>query len=272
MVLLTLTAIAAGAAGAGVTWSRPWRCHASGLIKSFLSRALGSPCKVGNVDVKLSGGELHFEVSGVEVGNVAPYKSASLLRITSVIFVVNLKDLVTSGSRHIVIEEMALRGLQLTLEQKPMGLDSVEEFLRRIARTTTEKDQKEGVLRIKKMRAQSIVVDSVVTSMFGEPETVSLSAPPIDITDFSQPHGAETADNMIRLLLKEIMRSASRVVSDLAKDSAGAAGSRKSISNAGASTGSTLHGVVQYSLDSLCYLSADACCFFHHWLPACPFK
>eukprot|EP00439_Symbiodinium_sp_Y106_P032796 s2861_g3.t3 len=214
MVLLTLTAIAAGTAGAGVTWSRPWRCHASSFIKSFLSRALGSPCKVGNVDVKLSGGELHFEVSGVEVGNVAPYKSASLLRITSVIFVVNLKDLVTSGSRHIVIEEMALRGLQLTLEQKPMALDSVEEFLRRIARTTTEKDEKEGMFRIKKLRAQSIVVDSVVTSMFGEPETVSLSAPPIDITDFSEPHGAETADNMIRLLLKEIMGSASRVVSN----------------------------------------------------------
>ena len=58
------------------------------------------------------------------------------------------------------------------------------------------------------------------------------------------------------------------VVSDPAKD--GEAGS--TCSNAGASNGSTLHGVIQYSLDSLCFFSADALCFFHRWLPSFPSK
>ena len=50
MVLLTLTAIAAGAAGAGVTWSR---CLTEMSCKSFLSRALGSPCLEEAMDLFL---------------------------------------------------------------------------------------------------------------------------------------------------------------------------------------------------------------------------
>ena len=63
------------------------------------------------------------------------------------------------------------------------------------------------------------------------------------------------------------------VVSDPAKDSASSAGShlgsaRSTCSTAGASKGSTLHGIVQYSLDSLCFFSADVYGFFQHWFPS----
>ncbi|CAE7037534.1 unnamed protein product [Symbiodinium microadriaticum] len=89
MVLLTLAALAAGAAGAGVTWSRCGKKslgrQMKGFAESLISKALaGSSCKLGGIDFKISGCEMQIGVSGVEVGNLPPYKSESLLKIASV--------------------------------------------------------------------------------------------------------------------------------------------------------------------------------------------
>jgi len=270
MVLLTLAAVAAGTAGAGVTWSR-FKRPMTGLVESWISKAAaGARCQVDSVDLKLCGREMHFEVSGVEIGNLAPYKSDWLLRMRNVHFVVSLTSFMRSGLDQLVIEELTVDGLEVTIEKtRNPATDNVEEFLGKLPHNGARGScPNEGKLLIKKMQAERMIVHLVLAMPDDEPPlSLSFLAPIRDITDIES-HGATKADDMIQLLLKEILGSASRVVSDPAKD--GEAGS--TCSNAGASNGSTLHGVIQYSLDSLCFFSADALCFFHRWLPSFPSK
>ncbi|CAE7272303.1 epsE [Symbiodinium sp. CCMP2456] len=228
-------------------------------------------CQVESVDFKLCGGEMHFEVLGVEIGNLAPCMSDWMLRVKCVNFVVNLTSFMKSGLDQLVIEELTLVGLEVTVEKRRNSMDNVEELLDKIPHNAAGGNYpNEGKLLIKKTQAHNMVVHLVLPMPDDEPCTLSLMGPSIHSTDLSESRGE--ADRMIQLLLKEIFGSASRVVSDPAKDSASSAGSHlgraRSTSNAGASKGSTLHGIVQYSLDSLCFFSADVYGFFQHWLPS----
>lgn len=270
MVLLTLAAVAAGTAGAGVTWSR-FKRPMKGLVESWISKAAdGARCQVETVDFKLCGGQMHFEVLGVEIGNLDPYMSDWMLRIRSVNFAVSLTTLMRSGLDQLVIEELTLGGLEITIEKRRNCPDNVEEFLNKVQHNRARGSYpNEGKLLIKKMQAQSMIVHLFLPMPDDEPCTLSLMGPSIHSTDLSESHGE--ADRMIQLLLKEIIGSASRVMSDPAKDSANSAGSHlggatSTCSYTGASKGSTLHGIVQYSL-SLCFFSADVYGFFQHWLP-----
>ncbi|CAE6919634.1 unnamed protein product [Symbiodinium sp. CCMP2456] len=335
MVLLTLATLAAGAAGAGVTWSRCGKKslgrQMKGFAESLISKALaGSSCKLGGVDFKLSGCEMQIGVSGVEVGNLPPYKSESLLKIASVYLAVNLQSLLRSGFKQVIIEELLVDGLQLTVEKIHLTTNNVKELLRKIAEKKSDQsgeveqptnqtmmgalpqgmptlntvaggvsnaadgmaqlgkatatrvaaigqpakrqEPKDSMVCLKKVEVRSIVVHSV-NAMMSDNKTASLSlkAPPIRFLNFSESHGVQNAADMIQLLLREILGSASRVVSDLAKDSASSAGSylggaASTISEAATSVGGALGGVVMSSADSVCV--------FWNWLsqPALPSK
>ncbi|CAE7421555.1 unnamed protein product [Symbiodinium natans] len=133
MVLLTLTATAAGTAGAGVTWSTYGKRKMKSLAESLISKALaGSPCKLGSVDFSLSGGEMQIGVSGVDIGNLPPYKSESLLTISSVYVAVNLKSLVASGCQQVTVEELIVDGLQLTWEKIHVRSSNVKDLLHKM--------------------------------------------------------------------------------------------------------------------------------------------
>ncbi|CAE7312725.1 epsE [Symbiodinium microadriaticum] len=185
------------------------------LVEPWISKAAdGARCQVESVDFKLCGGQMQFEVLGVEIGNLAPYMSDWMLRIRNVNFVACQPDdfdeyQAGGGLDQLVIEELTLGGLEITIEKRRSCPDNVEELLNKIQHNRAPGSYpNEGKLLIKKMQAQSMVVHLVLPMPHDEPCTLSLLGPSIHSTDLSESHGE--ADRMIQLLLKEIIGSASR--------------------------------------------------------------
>ena len=80
-----------------------------------------------------------------------------------------------------------------------------------IGQPAKKHEPKDSKVCLKKVEVRSIVVHSV-SAMMSDNKTPSLSlkAPPIRFLNFSESHGIQNAADMIQLLLKEILGSASR--------------------------------------------------------------
>ena len=79
-----------------------------------------------------------------------------------------------------------------------------------IGKPHKQEERKEAKVCIKMVDIRSITVRSVNSLVTDQSSSLSMKAPPIRIKNFSESHGTQKAAQMIQLLLKEILGSASR--------------------------------------------------------------
>eukprot|EP00435_Cladocopium_sp_Y103_P063151 s412_g24.t1 len=153
MVLTALVAAGAGVTGLGAGTYLTWERYPKPFIvkkilqvlPGFLSKSLaGSPCSIESVDF-LAGLISEIKLGGVQIGNVEPYKSTSLLKFDSIIVKVDLKSFAKSGFKRLVIESLCLDGLTLTVEKQGLQTSNVTDLVAKLKKEDQQcLDQKEG--------------------------------------------------------------------------------------------------------------------------------
>eukprot|EP00931_Biecheleriopsis_adriatica_P033707 TRINITY_DN19551_c0_g1_i1.p1 TRINITY_DN19551_c0_g1~~TRINITY_DN19551_c0_g1_i1.p1 ORF type:complete len:344 (+),score=76.11 TRINITY_DN19551_c0_g1_i1:78-1109(+) len=166
MVLLTISAaaIAGGACGTYVTWDKYPKPFILKKLKEMAPRIIGkaladSECSLGGLDFNL-GPEVEVTVESIKVGNLPPYKSATLVAIDRIFTKVDMKAFAKSGFKKVIVTELTIDGVELTIEKGiNLTTSNIKELLRKMDEIKKKKAAQEKGVEITEVSTTQRIED-----------------------------------------------------------------------------------------------------------------
>jgi len=165
------------------------------------SEALGVAVTVADVDLSILRGKLGLQ--NLSIDNPPDYQIEKLLEMTDARIDVGVKSLLSDV---VNIEEIKLDGVNVTLEQKGVTSNNIQDILKTISGKEEEKEQQQTEpsgkkLHIDNLEISNVTVNAKLLPVPGKADTVTLTLAPIKMTDLGGDNKMDIADLSGKILM-----------------------------------------------------------------------
>ncbi|MHC4395269.1 MAG: DUF748 domain-containing protein [Planctomycetota bacterium] len=168
-------------------------------IEAAGSEALGVPVSVGDVDFSIFGGEVGLE--NLIIDNPPDYQYDKLLELGDARIKVNIRSLLGDT---VNVEEIKLDGVNVTLEQRGVTRNNLQDILKTISsrqKNQTQAEPSGKKLHIDNLEISNVTVKAKLLPVPGKKDTVTLTLAPIKMTDLGGDDKMDTAVLAGKILL-----------------------------------------------------------------------
>lgn len=138
--------------------------------------ALSVPVNVGDVDLSLA--KAKFTISNVKVGNPAGYKAENMFELGSLIVDSSYGELMSDPA---VIEEIAIDGINITLEQKGLT-NNIQDILNNLDKKSAPKEKQPTTPQEPAKPAKKLVIKRLTINNAAVSAQLPLSPKPLKFT------------------------------------------------------------------------------------------
>ena len=168
-------------------------------IEAAGSEALGVAVSVDGVDLSIFGGAVELE--NLLIDNPPDYQHDKLLKLTDARIKVRIKSLLGDV---VNIEEIKLDGVNVTLEQKGITSNNIQDIVKTISSKQKDETQAEPSgkkLHIDNLEITNVTVNAKLLPVPGKKDTITLTLSPIRMTDLGSDNKMDTAALSGKILL-----------------------------------------------------------------------
>ncbi|MHC4739027.1 MAG: DUF748 domain-containing protein [Planctomycetota bacterium] len=164
------------------------------------SEALGVAVTVADVDLSIFRGKLGLQ--NLSIDNPPDYQLDKLLEMTDARIDVGIKSLLSDV---VNIEEIKLDGINVTLEQKGITRNNIQDILKTIS-GKEEKDEQQAEpsgkkLHIDNLEISNVTVNAKLLPASGKANTMTLTLAPIQMTDLGGDNKMDIAELSGKILM-----------------------------------------------------------------------
>jgi len=164
------------------------------------SEALGVAVTVADVDLSILRGKLGLQ--NLSIDNPPDYQLKKLLEMTDARIDVGIKSLLSDV---VNIEEIKLDGVNVTLEQKGITSNNIQDILKTISGKEEEKEQQAEPsgkkLHIDNLEISNVTVNAKLLPVPGKASTMTLTLAPIKMTDLGGDNKMDIAELSGKILM-----------------------------------------------------------------------
>ena len=165
------------------------------------SEALGVAVTVADVDLSIFRGKLGLQ--NLSIDNPPDYQLEKLLEMTDARIDVGIKSLLSDV---VNIEEIKLDGVNVTLEQKGVISNNIQDILKTISGKEEEKEQQQAEpagkkLHIDNLEISNVTVKAKLLPVPGKASTMTLTLAPIKMTDLGGDNKMDVAELSGKILM-----------------------------------------------------------------------
>ncbi|PLX94079.1 MAG: hypothetical protein C0620_06650 [Desulfuromonas sp.] len=184
-------------------------------------KALGVPTKVDKLHISLLGGST--ELGGFTIANPQGYSQQQFMTLDSAEVAINLNSLTSETIR---ISKVALSGLHLTIEQLDQS-SNVQALLKNVPKsasggdaTTPSKSESTSAsgkkFVIEQLTLDDINVSAQLSALGSQLSQVSLTVPPIHLTNVGEKNGGMTMEQLITFIVNTVIEATAKNSNSLA--------------------------------------------------------
>mmetsp|Transcript_90619 Transcript_90619/g.161381 ORF Transcript_90619/g.161381 Transcript_90619/m.161381 type:complete len:313 (+) Transcript_90619:33-971(+) len=189
VILAACGLLAAGGVGVYASWdkySKPFilKTAKEKIIPKQITKVLkGSACEIRDLQVTLDEGKVYVKIEGIDVGNLPPYQSKSLVVIEFVEAHVDVAGFVRSCFKKIPVQHVHVDGVKLTMEKNiDITTSNIKELLAKMkTKDEAQDDQQPG--QVDWAQSASDLKNSTVsgaTNLVNDTSNTLLSLAPFD--------------------------------------------------------------------------------------------
>jgi hypothetical protein len=165
------------------------------------SEALGVAVTVADVDLSIFRGKLGLQ--NLSIDNPPDYQLDKLLEMKDARVDVGIKSLLSDV---VNIEEIKLDGVNVTLEQKGITRNNIQDILKTISGKEEEKGEQQAEpsgkkLHIDNLEISNVTVNAKLLPVSGKADTMTLTLAPIKMTDLGGDNKMDIADLSGKILM-----------------------------------------------------------------------
>ncbi|MFA5240576.1 MAG: AsmA family protein [Phycisphaerae bacterium] len=168
-------------------------------IETSATKTLNVGVSVGDIDLSIFTGRLG--ISNLSINNPPGYQHKKLLDLKDAKIEVDVKSLL---SEQVSIKEIKLNGVNVTLEQRGVSGNNLQDVIKTISDKQKAKAESGGnrkKLHIKNLEISDITVQVKLLPVPGKADTFTLKLDPIVMTDLGSDNKLDTAKLSSKILL-----------------------------------------------------------------------
>jgi len=166
-------------------------------IETAATKTLNVAVDIDNVELSIMGGTLALQ--NLIIKNPPGYQHDKLLELKNAKIEVNMKSLLNDV---VNIREIKLDGMEVTLEQRGVSGNNLQDVIKSIASSDKQASQPSGKkLHIDNLEISNVIVKAKLLPVPGRADTVTLKLSPIKMTDLGSDEKLDTAELSARILL-----------------------------------------------------------------------
>lgn len=166
-------------------------------IETAATRTLNVGVDIDNVDLSIIGGKLALQ--NLIIKNPPGYQHDKMLELRNAEIEVNVKSLLNEV---VNIREIKLDGMKVTLEQRGISGNNLQDVIAAIPKSQKTKGEPSGKkLHIDNLEISNITVNVKLLPVPGKADTVTLELSPIKMTDLGSDNKLDTAELSGKILL-----------------------------------------------------------------------
>jgi len=173
---------------------------AEGLLKTGIETAATKTLNVGvrlkTIELSILGGEI--ELGGLVVSNPSGYNHKNLLELKNAKIDVDVGTLLSDVVK---IEQVKLDGINLTLEQRGVTSNNLQDIIKSIPKKPKEEKPSGKKLQIDELEITNTVVNVKLLPVPGKADTITLELAPIRMTNLGEDGTMDTAELSAKILL-----------------------------------------------------------------------
>jgi len=166
-------------------------------IETAATKTLNVAVDIDDVELSIMGGSLALQ--NLVIKNPPGYQHDKLLELRNARIEVDVKSLLNDV---VNIRQIKLDGMEVTLEQRGVSGNNLQDVIKSIASSDKQASQPSGKkLHIDNLEISNVVVKAKVLPVPGKADTVTLKLSPIKMTDLGSDNKLDTAELSGRILL-----------------------------------------------------------------------
>ena len=166
-------------------------------IETAATKTLNIGVDIDDIDLSIIGGKLAMQ--NLIIKNPPGYQHDKLLELRNANIEVNVKSLLNDV---VNIREIRLDGMEVTIEQRGVSGNNLQDVIAAIPKSQETKDEPSGKkLHIDNLEISDITVKVKLLPVPGKADTVTLEISPIKMTDLGSDNKLDTAELTSRILL-----------------------------------------------------------------------
>ncbi|MFB0525216.1 MAG: AsmA family protein [Phycisphaerae bacterium] len=166
-------------------------------IENAATKTLNVGVDIDDIDISIMGGKLALQ--NLIIKNPPGYQHDKLLELRNAKIEVNVRSLLNDV---VNIREIKLDGMELTLEQRGVSGNNLQDVIKSIPSKDKQASEPSGKkLHIDNLEISDITVKVKLLPVPGKADTVTLELSPIKMTDLGSDNKLDTAELSGRILL-----------------------------------------------------------------------
>lgn len=171
-------------------------------IETVATKTLTVPVNIDDMDFSILRGKISFQ--NLVIDNPPGYKHEKLLKVGKARIAVSIGSLLTDT---VNIKEIMFDGLEVTLEQKGVTSNNLQDIIKALPKSDEESELKDETskpskkLHIDKLEIRNVIVNVKLLPVPGKKDTVTLKLDPIVMTDLGSDDKMDTAALSSKILL-----------------------------------------------------------------------
>ena len=171
-------------------------------IETVATKTLTVPVNIDDMDFAILGGKVSFQ--NLIVDNPPGYKHEKLLEVGKARIAVSIGSLLTDT---VNIKEIMFDGLEVTLEQKGVTSNNLQDIIKALPKSDEEPEPKDETsksskkLHIDKLEISNVIVNAKLLPIPGKKDTLTLKLDPILMTDLGSDDKLDVAALSSKILL-----------------------------------------------------------------------